>query len=150
MEIKVLANLGDKAIVCFYEFCEQFDEDQFKPKQVCPKGDLQVCKGKTGIYYIDTILPNDVYFLNWNVSGGTILTKNAFDTTVIEVLWNTNAPIGTVCFNFESNCGPSPECCIDVEIVPSPAPDAGPVISVCGLSTSFQGKKDVGGQWTKI
>ena len=150
VEIKVLANLGDKAIVCFYEFCEQFDEDQFKPKKVCPKGDLQVCKGKTGIYYIDTILPNDVYFLNWNVSGGTILTKNAFDTTVIEVLWNTNAPVGTVCFNFESNCGPSPECCIDVEIVPSPAPDAGPVISVCGLSTSFQGKKDVGGQWTKI
>ncbi|MBK7812303.1 MAG: gliding motility-associated C-terminal domain-containing protein [Saprospiraceae bacterium] len=151
LELTVVATFGDQAKTCVFDFCEQWDEDQFKPYKVCPKGDVLVCEGKTGIYFIDTILPQGIFLHNWVVSGGTILTpKGGIDTTTIEVLWNGGAPVGQVCYNYVSNCGDSEECCIDVTIAPAPAPKAGPDEGICGLSNRFKGQRDRGGTWTQI
>ncbi|MBK9272564.1 MAG: gliding motility-associated C-terminal domain-containing protein [Saprospiraceae bacterium] len=151
MELTVTANFGDKSKTCVFDFCEQWDEDQFKPYDVCPKGDQLVCQGKTGIYFVDTILPQGIFIHNWVVSGGTIITpKGGIDTTAIEVLWNSGAPVGQVCYNYISNCGDSKECCIDVTIAPAPAPKAGPDEGICGLSNQFKGQKDRGGMWTQL
>ena len=151
LQLTVNANFGDKTKSCTFDFCEQWDEDQFKPYDVCPKGDLLVCNGKTGIYFVDTILPQGIFIHNWVVSGGTILTpKGGIDTTAIEVLWNSGAPAGQVCYNYISNCGDSKECCLDVTIAPAPAPKAGPDEGLCGLSNRFKGQKDRGGNWTVI
>ncbi len=149
VEYTVLTKLGTISKTCVFNYCEKIDEDQFKPLKVCPKGDLIVCRGKTGIYFIDTITPPNAVH-NWSITNGTILTTNPFQATTIEVLWNNPASIGTVCYNYSSECGTSPDCCIDVKIENSPAPKAGPDESICGLANQFKGQKDVGGQWVKV
>ncbi len=149
LELGVLAKLGTESKLCFFDFCEMINEDDFKNYKVCPKGDLQVCRGKTGIYFIDTILPPNS-LNNWSVSNGTILTPNPFQSNTIEVLWNGPSNVGTLCYYYDNQCGQSPECCIDVKIEPSPAPKAGPDEALCGLANKFKGQKDVGGQWVKL
>ncbi|NOT37579.1 MAG: hypothetical protein HOP11_09415, partial [Saprospiraceae bacterium] len=140
---------------CKFDVCEQFNEDDFKYKDICPKGDLALCVGKIGKYSVDTIFPADARHI-WTVSGGQILTTNPIAAKEIEVLWNFDPSpakqyTGIVCYHMESSCPPTEDCCINITIKVSPQPKAGPDDKVCGLDYKLRGIADAGmGTWTQL
>jgi len=120
VELSIYANFGDQTKVCTFDFCEQWDEDQFTPYEICPKGDLNIDQTLLGKYYIDTLLPQGIFIHNWRVIGGTILTANGgIDTTGIEVRWEKDSMERKLCYNYISNCGDSKECCQEVNLITS-------------------------------
>ncbi len=155
VEITFMGRLDKETKSCKFEVCEQFNEDDFKYKQICPKGDQLLCVGKTGKYSVDTIFPADARHI-WTVAGGKLLTTNPIASKEIEVLWDFDPSpakeyTGIICYHMESSCPPTEECCIDVKIRVSPQPSAGPDIKICGLQTTLQGKQDVGGgTWVQL
>ncbi|MDQ3142203.1 MAG: gliding motility-associated C-terminal domain-containing protein [Bacteroidota bacterium] len=149
--LTVTSTFGPELKVCSYTYCEPFNEDDLKPKAVPIKGDTVVCIGRTGIYFIDTIIRQKVIFYNWSIQGGIIVSPNPFDTTAIEVLWNGPPGLtGEVCLWYETDCGRSPETCILVRLAPPPKPNAGPNDTICALDYKLTGIQDVGGQWVQL
>jgi len=118
VELCILANFGDQAKVCTFDFCEQWDESQFEPFEVCPLGDSILTDKMRGNYFLDSMPPIGVFIHNWHATGGNILTKNdGIDTTGIEVEWDPSAPVHKLCYQYLTNCGDSKECCLPVRIV---------------------------------
>ncbi|MDQ3140883.1 MAG: gliding motility-associated C-terminal domain-containing protein [Bacteroidota bacterium] len=149
--VTITTNLGTETKLCTRDFCEPFNENDLLPKKVPIKGDLRVCIGKTGIYFIDTFIREKVIFYNWSVQGGIIISRNPFDTSAIEVLWNgPPGQTGEVCLWYETDCGRSPETCILVTLEPSPDPEAGINDTLCALNTNLNATPDVGGSWRQL
>lgn len=120
VELSILANFGNQAKVCKFDYCEQWDESQFKPFEICPLGDSILTDKLRGNYFLDSMTQQGVFLHNWQVTGGTILTPmGGIDTTGIEVDWDPSASEHKVCYNYISNCGDSKECCIVVKIISS-------------------------------
>ncbi|MBK7811075.1 MAG: T9SS type A sorting domain-containing protein [Saprospiraceae bacterium] len=118
VELSILANFGNQAKVCKFDYCEQWDESQFKPFEICPLGDSILTDKLRGNYFLDSMTQQGVFLHNWQVTGGTILTPmGGIDTTGIEVDWDPSASEHKVCYNYISNCGDSKECCLPVRIV---------------------------------
>ncbi|NOT38241.1 MAG: hypothetical protein HOP11_12785 [Saprospiraceae bacterium] len=155
VDITVRGQLSSINKSCTFTYCEKLDEDAFNQKKVCPKGDLEVCRGETARYTSDTIFPPNVKHI-WNVSNGTILTPNPINNSTIDIQWDFDPGqgipfIGKICYHYESDCPPSPECCIEINVHPFPRPSAGPDKSTCGLINTIDGKFDVGGfDWREI
>ncbi len=154
VEITITGNLDSQTKSCSFNFCENINEDQFRQNMVCPKGNLQVCRNDVVNYTTDTIFPPNVRHI-WTITNGTIQTPNAINTPNIVVKWDydpgTGIPyIGKLCYHYESDCPPSPECCIEINVQPYPTPNAGPDKSVCGLVETISGTFSVGGTWTQI
>ncbi|MEP7196874.1 MAG: hypothetical protein ABI851_10155, partial [Saprospiraceae bacterium] len=154
-DITFIGKLDKLTKNCTFTICEQFNEDDFKFKQICPKGDLQLCVGKVGTYTVDTIFPADARHI-WTVSGGIILTPNPGTNKTIDILWNFDPKPakeydGIICYHMESSCPETPECCITIKIKVAPQPSAGPDITLCGLDAKLQGKFDAGGgTWVQV
>ncbi|HRI01455.1 MAG TPA: gliding motility-associated C-terminal domain-containing protein [Saprospiraceae bacterium] len=149
VEVTFTFTYGDFTEVCVKTWCENLDEDKFKPGPVPIKGDTAICLGRNGTYYIDTILTG-VTLYNWSVIGGVITTPDPFTKTSIEVKWTGPGNKGQVCFEYQTLCGYAPQTCLDVSLYPAPNPSAGPNDSICSLSNVFTGKADVGGKWTQL
>lgn len=155
VEITFNGRLDKLTKSCKFDVCEQFNEDDFKYKDICPKGDLALCLNRIGKYSVDTLFPADARHI-WTVSGGKLLTPNPIDKTQIEVLWDFDPfPAkqynGMVCYHMESSCPPTEDCCIDVIIKVAPKPFAGFDDKICALDYKLRGMADVGGgSWTQI
>jgi len=119
LELSIETEFGNERNICKFEFCEDLDESQkYILYEVCPLGDSILNDKMRGNYFLDTITPNSVYLHDWQVTGGTILTKKGgIDTTGIEVDWDPSATEHKVCYHYLSNCGESKECCLPVRIV---------------------------------
>ncbi|MBK9270415.1 MAG: T9SS type A sorting domain-containing protein [Saprospiraceae bacterium] len=118
LNLTVVAHFGDQTRTCEFDFCEQWDESQLYPYEVCPLGDLILTDKLRGNYFLDSITPTNVFVHNWKVTGGNILTPmGGIDTTEIVVEWDPSASEHKVCYNYISNCGESKECCILVRLV---------------------------------
>ena len=149
LEVNVKVQLETEFALCTKTFCERFNEDDLVPKAFPLVGDLPFCIGENGFYWIDTFIAQKVNFFSWTIDGGFITSR--VDSQAVEVKWLLPAgDTGLVCAFYDTDCGKSPEKCIKVPILASPAPDAGPNDSICGKAYKFQGKKDVGGNWTQI
>lgn len=148
VEVNVRVELGTEFAVCARTFCETFNEGDLAPKCFPLAGDLTLCTGFNGNYWIDTFISQKVLFYTWTVDGGSVVSK--IDSQAVEVKWNLNpGDTGEICVFYDTDCGRSCEKCIRVAIVGTPKPDAGPNDSICDLANKFQGKKDVGGgSWT--
>ncbi|HMZ40827.1 MAG TPA: hypothetical protein PK099_11050 [Saprospiraceae bacterium] len=155
VDVVLVGKLDKLTKKCPFTVCEQFNESDFCYPKICPKGDLQLCVGRIGTYSVDTIFPADARHI-WTVSGGLILTQNPIGSKSIDVLWNFDPKPnkeydGIVCYQLQSSCPETPECCITVKIKVAPQPSAGPDIKICGLSNTLRGKFDVGGgTWKQI
>ncbi|MEP7195456.1 MAG: hypothetical protein ABI851_02990 [Saprospiraceae bacterium] len=155
VDITIRGQLDNQNKQCTFTFCELQNEDDFKQKMVCPKGDLDVCKGASAFYSSDTIFPINVKHI-WLVTNGRILTPNPSTQSTIEVIWDYDPGfgipyVGKICYHYESDCPPSPECCIEINVQPSPNPNAGLDKSICGLSNTIDGVFDIGGsKWIQI
>jgi len=155
VDVTLLGRLENLSKKCTFTVCESFAESDFCYPQICPKGDLQLCVGHVGTYSVDTIFPADARHI-WTVSGGLILTQNPIGSKSIDVLWNFDPKPnkeydGIICYQLQSSCPETPECCITVKIKVAPQPSAGPDIKICGLSNQLKGKFDVGGgSWKQI
>lgn len=155
VDVEIIGNLNGQDKTCLFTFCENINEDQFKQNMVCPKGDLQLCKGESGTYTTDTIFPSNVKHI-WTVSNGTILTTNPVNNSTIDIKWDFDPGagipfVGKICYHYESDCPPSPECCIEVNLQPYPTPKAGPDKSTCGLTNTIDGVFNAGGgTWVQI
>ncbi|NOT37256.1 MAG: T9SS type A sorting domain-containing protein [Saprospiraceae bacterium] len=139
---------------CKFDVCEQFNEDDFKYKDICPKGDLALCVGKIGKYSVDTIFPADARHI-WTVAGGQILTTNPIAAKEIEVLWNFDPSpakqyTGIVCYHMESSCPPTEDCCINVTIKASLHISAGKDASTIGLRYKLKPENILLGEWLKV
>lgn len=149
VEVNVRVELQTEFAVCAKTFCETFNEDDLAPKCFPMAGDLVLCTGFNGTYWIDTFISTNVLFYTWAVDGGAVVSNP--DSQAVEVKWNLKAgDTGIVCVFYDTDCGRSCEKCLKVAIVGTPKPDAGPNDSICDLANRFQGKKDVGGQWEVI
>ncbi|MFN8281038.1 MAG: hypothetical protein U0V49_12240 [Saprospiraceae bacterium] len=155
IDITISGILNNEQKSCTFTFCENVNEDQFRQNMVCPKGDQMLCYNETGAYSTDTIFPPNVRHI-WTVTNGTILTPNPISKSTIDVKWDFNAGgglpyIGRLCYHYESDCPPSPECCIEVNVQPYPKPDAGPDQTTCGNTETLKGTFSTGsGTWTQI
>lgn len=155
IDVMIKGQLFNQSKSCTFTFCENLNEDAFRQPMVCPKGDLQLCKGDISEYNVDTIFPANVKHF-WTVTNGTILTPNPMNNSKINIHWDANPGngfpfIGKICYHYESDCPPSPECCIEINVQPFPNPKAGPDKKICGLVTTLEGKFDVGGfSWKQI
>ncbi|MEO6189192.1 MAG: hypothetical protein ABIO44_01390, partial [Saprospiraceae bacterium] len=155
VDITIKGSLNNQTSTCTFTFCENLNEDLLKSNMVCPKGDLEYCKGESGFYSTDTIFPNNVKHI-WTVKNGTILTPNPITKSTIEVIWDYDPglglpAIGKICYHYESDCPPSPECCIEINVQPYPNPKAGPDKSICGLVNTIDGIFNAGGgTWKQI
>ncbi|MCC6815670.1 MAG: hypothetical protein IT267_04605 [Saprospiraceae bacterium] len=152
VDVILTGNLNTITRKCTVRICEDLNEDLLQPKMVCPKGDLELCRGETGQYSSDTIFPNNVRHI-WTITNGSIVSGNG--TATINVLWDFDPGagipfIGKICYYYESDCPVSPECCIEVNVQPFPAPDAGPDKSVCGLVNSLDGNASSEIMWRQI
>ncbi|MBK8955858.1 MAG: gliding motility-associated C-terminal domain-containing protein [Saprospiraceae bacterium] len=150
LEVNVRVELGTEFAVCAKTFQENFNEGDLAPKCFPLAGDLILCTGFNGTYFIDTFISQKVLFYSWTVDGGTIVSK--IDSQAVEIKWNLNAgDTGEVCVFYDTDCGRSCEKCLRVAIVGTPRPDAGPNDSICDLANQFQGRRDVGGgSWTVL
>ena len=152
VDITLRSQLNTLNHQCTFTFCELLNEDDLKPKMVCPKGDLDVCQDDIARYTSDTIFPNNVMHI-WTITNGTILTPNPVNNATIDIKWDFNAGmvpyLGKICYHYESDCPPSPECCITINVQPYPRPSAGPDKTVCGLFATLDGIFDAGGTWTQ-
>ncbi len=157
VRIRVTTTLNTASRQCTFNFCESNDENRFKPKAVPISGDIDLCIGETGVYYLDTII-NPIFKVtdySWVVQGGggVITTKKSNDSTRIEVKWNGPATTSAkVCLEVETECGPIPEVCVNVNIRPAPKPNAGPDLSVCARNNKFNATSTPGvnGSWTQV
>ncbi|MEP7196827.1 MAG: T9SS type A sorting domain-containing protein [Saprospiraceae bacterium] len=153
-DINFVVKLDKLIKKCTFTICEQLNEDDLKFEQKCPKGDLELCLGDTGVYRVDGLFPTDVRHI-WTVSGGLILTNNQNDQTEIKVLWNYNpAPsseyIGLICYQTQGSCPENSECCINVKISNNHIPNAGMDSKVNGLIYNLQGNLVPHGEWTQV
>ncbi|MFZ1255907.1 MAG: gliding motility-associated C-terminal domain-containing protein [Saprospiraceae bacterium] len=149
VEVNVRVELQTEFAICAKTFCETFNEGDLAPKCFPLAGDLVLCVGRNGNYFIDTFISQKVNFYTWTVDGGFVTTKP--DSSGVEIKWLLPpGDTGTVCVFYDTDCGRSCEKCIRVAIRPVPAPQAGPNDSICNLDNQFQGTKDVGGQWTQL
>ncbi len=147
VEVSIRVDLSTESEVCTRTFCEPIKESDYAPKCFPMAGDLVICAGQTGSYWIDTVISQKVLFHTWTIDGGTVISK--IDSPGVKVKWNLlPGDTGTVCVFYDTDCGRSCEKCLRVAMKASPAPDAGPNDSICDLVNQFQGKKDVGGSWT--
>lgn len=150
LDVNVKVTLETEFALCAKTFSETFNEGDLAPKSFPLVGDLPLCIGHNGNYWIDTFLGSQkVLFYTWTIDGGFITSK--VDSQAVEVKWLLPAgDTGLVCVFYDTDCGKSPEKCIKVPILASPKPDAGPNDSICDKANQFQGIKDVGGFWTQI
>ncbi|MBK6930783.1 MAG: proprotein convertase P-domain-containing protein [Saprospirales bacterium] len=100
------------------------------------KGPDSLCIGGIAAYEAGP-MPGITAYL-WKVTGGTILGKS--DTSHIKVAWNATAVVGQVCAQALHACGPGAGQCMDVAILPPPAPNAGPDTAVCGNAVGLRAK----------
>ncbi len=147
LELNVETKLGDLTKTCKLEYCETLDEDNLKLTPICIIGDTINCKNSKVRYSVDSIFFSKIISNTWVVNNGIILTPNPNDSTSIEVLWSNNIGKGKICYTYINECGTSPECCLNINIIGAPTPSAGPDKSICGLTTNLDGKKDIGGEW---
>lgn len=150
VEVNVRVELGTEFALCARTFCETFNEDDLAPKCFPIAGDLVLCQGFNGDYWIDTFISQKVLFYTWTVDGGSVISK--IDSQAVKIKWNLNpGDTGQVCVYYDTDCGRSCEKCLRVAILGTPKPDAGPNDSICDLANQFQGNKDVGGgSWTQL
>lgn len=93
-------------------------------------GNSVVCAGGNGTYSVGTI-PGAVSY-NWQVTGGTITSGNG--SSSVQVTWDANATIGTVCATAQNSCGSSIQNCFDVNINAAP-----PTPVITGTSALCEG-----------
>jgi gliding motility-associated-like protein len=149
VDVNVTVRLGTEKLICSKTFCEVFRESNYAPICFPLVGDVLLCKGKSSIYKIDTLLNQTVLSYTWTVIDGIIVSN--IDSPAVEVQWNLLAgDTGTICVFYNTECGKSCEKCLQVLIGSSSNPFAGPDDTICDLSYKFTGIKDHGGYWKQI
>lgn len=151
IEITFKGRLNNMTRSCKFDLCEQYNEDDFKAKEICPRGELKTCIGSTEKYIVEDIFPNDARH-KWTVSGGRLITTNSIDHTEIEVKWDFDPSpatqyIGAICYHLESSCPAFTDCCIDVTII-VPKPDAGKDAATIGLRYKLKADNSLPGEWS--
>lgn len=151
LEIIVDAWYGVVSKKCSFNFCEEFDEDDFMIYEICPEGKFESVEGDTLEYNIDTALHSRTTNQNWFIEGGRILTPDGGkDTNKIYVLWDQNTSKRFLCYQYLTDCGESKKCCQEVKIVsgekenswtsiqliPNPADDK--ILIQCEAHTEFE------------
>ncbi|MBK9270410.1 MAG: T9SS type A sorting domain-containing protein [Saprospiraceae bacterium] len=100
---------------CSFTFCEQWDESEFFPYEVCIDGDFEAKPGDSVQYTIDTLLKPMVSSQTWTVEGGIILTRDGGkDTSDVLVLWDDTSSVRMICYQYSNECGLSKKCCRDI------------------------------------
>ncbi|MBL0262205.1 MAG: gliding motility-associated C-terminal domain-containing protein [Saprospiraceae bacterium] len=135
VEVTFTFNYGPTRKVCVKTWCENLDEDRNKPRPVTINGDTEICQGRIGKYYLDTV-PTGVILYNWRIVGGKILIQDHFSKSVIEVLWDDPFIGGQVCVFYQTICGLSEEKCVTIRTAEGPVAIAGKDTSLsCTTST---------------
>ncbi|MBK7811069.1 MAG: T9SS type A sorting domain-containing protein [Saprospiraceae bacterium] len=115
LEVFVNASYEKISKKCSFIFCEQWDESNFFPYEVCIAGNFDVKPGDSALYGIDTILKPTVTSQTWSVTGGRILTRDGGkDTSDVWILWDDTSFIKTICYQYSNDCGISKKCCKDI------------------------------------
>ncbi|MBK9270411.1 MAG: T9SS type A sorting domain-containing protein [Saprospiraceae bacterium] len=120
LEILIYAEFGDQKKMCSFSFCEQWDESEFLPYQVCILGNFEAKNGDSAHYSIDTIPEDSVRQQIWTVEGGKILTRDeGKDTSDVLVLWDDTSSVRMICYQYSNECGLSKKCCREVRFISS-------------------------------
>ncbi|MBK7811071.1 MAG: T9SS type A sorting domain-containing protein [Saprospiraceae bacterium] len=120
LELLIDSEFGDQKKTCIFSFCEDKDEAQFLPYEVCMVGNFEAKNGDSTQYNIDTILKPTVSSQTWTVEGGIILTRDeGKDTSDVLVLWDDTSSVKTICYQYSNECGLSKKCCREVKFTSS-------------------------------
>lgn len=121
----------------------------FAPPAPVLIGPDTLCAGSQGFYSAAPVPGAKGY--EWEISGGTILGQT--DSSLVEVIWNTQDSIGSLCARAVNDCGTGPSHCIDVRLIIRPKVQAGVDSAVCGNILRLNGESDMpaaAGVWTLI
>ncbi len=92
-------------------------------------GPSLLCPGSTASYSVADIAGATAY--NWTLTNGVIISGQGSDS--IQVNWNANAAMGTVCVNASNTCGTSADTCINISFS---TPAAGQISHQCDSSNT--------------
>ncbi len=120
LEMLIESEFGNQKKNCIFSFCEDKDEAEFLPYEVCMVGNFEAKNGDSAQYNIDTLLKPTVSSQTWTVEGGIILTRDeGKDTSDVLVLWDDTSSVRMICYQYSNECGLSKKCCREVKFTSS-------------------------------
>ncbi|MBK7811070.1 MAG: T9SS type A sorting domain-containing protein [Saprospiraceae bacterium] len=120
LEMLIESEFGNQKKNCIFSFCEDKDEAEFLPYEVCMVGNFKAKNGDSAQYNIDTLLKPTVTAQTWTVEGGIILTRDeGKDTSDVLVMWDDTSSVRMICYQYSNECGLSKKCCREVKFTSS-------------------------------